>query len=143
MSNYVRSLTTINPSVLFAQMLSSADAAARTCLGRRLTAEEPEPMAKIRIVSVPAGEAPEWVRKEWVGLEIPVFELNVRGTEGVLGGKAAPENEGGYGVDVTDALRTLEAKSSAAAEWWSNLISSLDPVPQQLVFGRNFCELIS
>ena len=26
----------------------------------------------IKIVSVPSGEAPEWVRKEWVGLELPL-----------------------------------------------------------------------
>lgn len=29
---------------------------------------------KIRIIKVPSGEAPEWVREAWVGLEIPTLE---------------------------------------------------------------------
>ena len=57
-------------------------------------------MAKIRITSVPSGQAPEWVREQWVGLELPVKDIDLsKGfCTGALGGTPEPENLGGYPV---------------------------------------------
>jgi len=30
---------------------------------------------RIRVIAVPAGEAPPWVREKWVGLELPLTLL--------------------------------------------------------------------
>src|SRR5580704_4538322 len=41
---------------------------------------------KLRIIAVPPGEAPLWVREKWVGLELPVAQRQSRKflTSGVL-----------------------------------------------------------
>lgn len=96
-------------------------------------------MSSIRIVSTPPGQAPEWVRKEWVGVEIPVVEQPVKGIQvGVRGGK--PQNKGGYEVNTADAIEALRKKSPEAAKWWE------DNVPlasiSHLVFAKDVCEPI-
>ena len=40
-------------------------------------------MEKIRIVNLPPGQAPKWVRKEWLGLELPVDE-NIPSPENLI-----------------------------------------------------------
>lgn len=99
-------------------------------------------MAKIEIIFTPAGQAPEWVRKEWVGLEFPVKDISVEEhpMTGVLGGEPKPENINGYPVDTKLAVEILAAKSPEAAEWWAcNISFVLHPT---LVFGRQFCRFI-
>ena len=43
---------------------------------------------RIRIVAVPAGEAPQWVRETWVGIELPLALRQAHNvhTFGVLSG---------------------------------------------------------
>lgn len=94
-------------------------------------------MAKIKIIKVPPGQAPLWVRQEWVGMELPVAENLPKDTVemGVLGGK--PENAGGYPVETTVAIRELKKKSSAAAKWWeAHVPAALLP---WLSFQREVC----
>ena len=100
---------------------------------------KPNTNMNIRIVSTPRGQAPEWVRNEWVGLVLPVADQSAKGVQaGALGGR--PENQGGYPVNTTVALEALESKSPEAATWWkSNLPLARCP---QLVFGREFCEVV-
>lgn len=97
---------------------------------------------RIRIVDTPPGQAPEWVRKEWVGLELPVEENAPDPKEGiqfgVRGGK--PENLGGYPIRTTDAINTLRKKSPRAAKWWETNLP-LEFIPR-LVFKRDACQLI-
>ena len=96
---------------------------------------------KVRIVSVPPGQAPEWVRKEWVGLELLVtivsspeeFEQT-----GVKFGK--PENLGGYTIETTTALAILREKNPEAARWWDQNISP--ELMPYLVFKKEVCEPI-
>lgn len=97
---------------------------------------------KIKIVATPAGQAPLWVREQWVGLVLPVDEKELFPVPqtGVLGGIPSPENLGGYPVETTEAIRLLGEKSQEAAAWWEALptIGLMD----HLVFGRKFCELV-
>jgi hypothetical protein len=93
----------------------------------------------IRIISIPPGEAPERVRKEWVGLELPLSENVPPGVEvGALGGP--PENSGGYPVDTAIAMKALRVRSRAAAEWWEDNVT-LTSV-SHLVFDKAVCQLI-
>lgn len=97
---------------------------------------------KIKIVATPAGQAPLWVREQWVGLVLPVDEkvLFPVPQTGVLGGAPEPSNLGGYPVVTTEALRELREHNLEAAAWWEALptIGLMD----HLVFGKKFCELV-
>jgi len=96
-------------------------------------------MRMIRIVSVPPGQAPEWVREQWVGLELPIIEEEQSGMQtGVLGGGA--QNIGGFRVDGLVAIKTLEAKSPKAVSWWKENAPAV--ISNQLVFKKEVCQLI-
>jgi len=87
---------------------------------------------RIRIVAVPPGEAPQWVREQWVGCELPLVGRMGGGTFKTIGvlkvssywayfresffGKT--EMVDGYMVDAAAAVRVLEMKSPEAAAWW-------------------------
>ena len=98
-------------------------------------------MSSVRIISTPPGQAPEWVRKGWVGVEIPLPEQISEGgiQVGVRGGKA--QNVGGYRVVTSEAIEALQKKSPEATEWWMNNVplSSIS----HLVFSKEVCELVS
>lgn len=95
---------------------------------------------RVRIISVPPGQAPGWVRKAWVGLELPLAEEPQGGVQfGALRGK--PENLGGYHVPSEEALAILEQKNPKAAKWWRDIWGSC--FPDHFVFKREVCELIS
>lgn len=97
---------------------------------------------RIRIIATPPGQAPKWVREEWVGLEVNVEENAPEPGEGIqLGVKAGkPENLGGYPVRTSDAISALRKKSPQAAEWWEiNLPLGFIP---RFVFDREACEII-
>ncbi len=97
-------------------------------------------MSSIRIVSIPPGQAPEWVRKEWIGVEIPLSEQKSDGIQmGIHGGKA--ENADGHQVDTDKAIEALQKKSPRAAAWWKENVP-LTAIPQ-LVFSKKVCELVS
>ncbi|MDP3764839.1 MAG: hypothetical protein Q8Q95_04480 [bacterium] len=110
-------------------------------------------MAQIRITSIPTGEAPEWVRKEWVGLVLPTT-INWEGTRdtfteevlegkyrGSLGGPPDPDNMGGFHVQTRKAIEALFAKSPEAANWWKKNVN-LGGI-EHLVFGKKFCEVVT
>ena len=79
-------------------------------------------MGRIRIVRVPAGEAPLFVRQVWVGLELPCdpyLGYPSGGMErGVLSGQESLFNRCGFSVPQDEALDILEAVSPPAAQWW-------------------------
>jgi len=98
---------------------------------------------RIKIISMPAGQAPKWVRREWVGLELPVHEKPVDGDyHGVLGGEPEKENIGGFHVEAYVAVAILNAKSPDAANWWRKNCPYLFGYNQHLVFGRQYCEVV-
>jgi hypothetical protein len=87
---------------------------------------------RIRIVAVPMGEAPRWVREKWVGLELPLLVGSAHNvhTFGVLSGPRGffsalwrlvtghSTRRRGYAVEVDAAMSVLERAHPDAAAWW-------------------------
>ncbi|MCR4311630.1 MAG: hypothetical protein NUV54_03660 [Candidatus Taylorbacteria bacterium] len=98
-------------------------------------------MKMIRITSVPIGQAPYWVREQWLGLELPVAKnpSGARSIISVLGEIAQSGIIEGYPILVSEALRILNKRSTQAASWWR---ASLAGKSAYLVFGKNCCEYI-
>ncbi|MFA6183496.1 MAG: hypothetical protein WC682_00155 [Parcubacteria group bacterium] len=98
------------------------------------------PWHKKKIIDVPPGQAPEWVRKAWIGLVMPVAENLPTHTiaMGVLGGKA--ENPNGYPVETSIAIQILKEKSPDAAQWWTEHVSPI--FMRWLIFKEEVCQLI-
>ena len=113
----------------------------------------------IRIVSVPSGEAPQWVREKWVGLELPLAYddggARRANTSGVLSG---PRNrliglwwalrgrlvrKSGYAVDANEAARILEGTAPEAAAWWRQNVPRLQHGNRIFLFAPAACEIVS
>lgn len=71
---------------------------------------------EIRITKIPAGEAPLWVREEWVGLVIPVGEICALELADGEPWQNDPRKK--YIVPQAQALVILERKSPKAAVWF-------------------------
>jgi hypothetical protein len=112
----------------------------------------------IRVVRVPPGEAPLWVREKWVGLELPLArgESGPRHTltSGVVSG---PRNrfaalwrallgrlpdQAGYAVYVIDALAVLEKTAPEAVEWWRTNSPHLVNRKRKFLFQQEACEIL-
>jgi hypothetical protein len=105
---------------------------------------------RVRIVAIPPGEAPEEVRRSWVGLSLPVatqfpgpvpmpYYGVLTGPRTRLGhiwrlvtGRAAIHKPC-YVVLVDDALVELTASAPTAADWWRE--NTPDLIGVGLVFG--------
>ncbi len=96
-------------------------------------------MSKFRIIATPPGQAPEWVRRAWIGLELPMMSSSMsigHGFQtGVLGGPA--DNIGGYHTDGKTAIDLLAVKNPKAARWWYNHAPQV--LSMQLVFTKEVC----
>jgi hypothetical protein len=113
----------------------------------------------IRIVSVPPGEAPLWVREKWVGLELPLAygDSGARRaiTSGVLSGprnrlialwwalRGRLERKSGYAVDANEAVRILEGTAPEAAAWWRKNVPRLQHRKRKFLFAPAACEVVS
>jgi hypothetical protein len=113
----------------------------------------------IRIVSVPSGEAPLWVREKWVGLELPLAygDSGARGaiTSGVMSGppnrliglwwalRGRLERKSGYAVDADEAFRILEGTAPEAAAWWRQNVPRLQHGKRKFLFAQAVCEVVS
>lgn len=86
------------------------------------------PAGKIKITKVPKGEAPLWVRRQWIGCELPVHKhfhdcghvpVYVRG---VKTGNSTLQKSDGFDIAQTEALWQLEKKGTKTAlkalKWW-------------------------
>src|SRR5262245_46741567 len=109
----------------------------------------------VRIVDVPAGEAPEWVRKQWVGLVLPLAD----GEEGARSARTWSILTGpttlpaqlwrlctgkdnrtfGYVVDARRAWDILAERSPDAAQWLRTHAVLKQP-GQKLVFPAEICQ---
>ena|SRR5579862_3402272 len=98
---------------------------------------------RIRIIDVPPGQAPEWVRQQWVGLELPVAEEPRDDQEytqlGARGGN--PENIGGYRIKADIAFDALRQRSPLAVTWWEAHAPHAFLPSSSLVFRRDVCEI--
>lgn len=89
---------------------------------------------RIRIINVPSGCAPEWIRQQWVGIEMPVFDGELPLDEGSWSGN---ENINGYIVAIKEAVEGLRgADCDSAADFWESF-----PTPF-LRFNEKDCEVI-
>jgi hypothetical protein len=86
------------------------------------------------VKSVPEGEAPLWVRENWVGLALPLAQRKPTANSFLTGGVVSGprsflswlyalltgklERRSGYIVDALEAVSLLERKSPEAAAWW-------------------------
>lgn len=115
-------------------------------------------MASVRIVSAPPGDAPEEVRRAWVGLVVPL----PRGSSGprsvhtvgvltgphtwyrqlwaVITGRA--EKMRGFVLDARQCFDLLDAHDPVAAEWWRKNTPHLLRPGQTLLFPSVTCELL-
>jgi hypothetical protein len=78
---------------------------------------------RIKIIKVPAGEAPYRIRRAWVGLVLPCLSIlgfNTERDRGVLSGKKAERNRYCFNVPQSRAITVLKKKSSWAVSWWKN-----------------------
>lgn len=75
----------------------------------------------IRIIKLPEGEAPEIVRKAWLGLILPCSPTVGWSNEGeelkVLSGKKIPKRYG-FSVPQAEAIKILSKSNRKAATWW-------------------------
>lgn len=114
---------------------------------------------KVRIISVPLGEAPSWVREKWVGLELPLAQRSLVArsisTCGVLSGPKSflaslagyftgrYRRESGFIVPVLGALQVLETSSPEASNWWRTNAPHLCKSRRYFLFQAQVCEVIS
>src|SRR5207302_7652125 len=99
----------------------------------------------VRIVTIPPGEAPEEVRRAWVGLELPLAagEKDARGLDiaGVLSGRTVGVTQG-FAVDGKRAIKLLAGHDTSAAEWWRHNAPHAARSGYQLIFPVNVCEKV-
>src|SRR5437764_13146902 len=87
----------------------------------------------VRIIAVPPGEAPLWVRQRWVGLDLPVMRYAAHRQLLAFGVRSRPhswpaqwaavfrgqaELIAGYAVEAAPAVGILAKASPEAAAWW-------------------------
>ncbi|HEX7253677.1 MAG TPA: hypothetical protein VF376_12405 [Thermoanaerobaculia bacterium] len=113
---------------------------------------------RIRIIAIPPGEAPPWVREQWVGLELPLAQRSSsarsRRVFGVLSGprdlfawwlaviRGRAGRETGYAVRVPDAIAVLERKSPEAAAWWRTNTPHMTNPLRCFLFAESVCMVI-
>lgn len=111
---------------------------------------------KVKIVAVPAGEAPLVLREQWVGVEIPIdpilsvgsafastMGVRSRGVISIEEVERDSPNDGGIATRFVDCMVALRAAGrAAAAEQWEKIAASWPPGLDLLIFGRQFCEVI-
>ncbi|KND50854.1 MAG: hypothetical protein AB202_00410 [Parcubacteria bacterium C7867-007] len=95
-------------------------------------------MSSIRIIKTPPGTlAPVGVRKQWVGVIIPLVteeELRANPIAGTIGN----QNRDGYIVLRSKAIAALRAADrEGVATYWEHI-----PLGMYLQFHKNVCELV-
>lgn len=98
---------------------------------------------RIRVIAVPRGEAPEWIRRAWVGLELPLVRGETQpqflNTVEVLSQEAG-QPVLGYVVNGKKAIRCLESEAPEAAAWWRENAPHVLKSDYQLIFPAEACE---
>jgi len=110
----------------------------------------------VRIIAAPPGEAPLWVRQQWVGLDLPVARYSAGGRFLGLGVLSMPtswlgqwlavirgraELVAGYTVEALPAFGILGEKSPEAAAWWRENTPHLIAPRRYLVFHEEVCRI--
>lgn len=117
-------------------------------------------MAVVRIIAAPPGEAPEEVRRAWIGLVVPVdvqqgkslgshFGVGVlTGPSGfwrriwaVVTGRAVRWQ--GFALDAAVCVELLSTHAPLAAAWWRDNTPHLLKPGRKLLFPTDVCEWIA
>lgn len=94
---------------------------------------------RIKVIKAPPGQAPQWVRDAWVGIELSVATDEVIGIQtGIYGG--APENMGGFRIEGKEAFLALRSHNPRAHNWWRHNVPTA--FFNVLVFARDACEIV-
>ena len=103
----------------------------------------------IKIVKMPEGEAPVWVRLAWVDLILPCDPiLGFRNEYGLLShnrrefGKDDPTRRN-FAVPVPEAMVILAKHSPQAAAWWQEPRQRYALKHHHFCFGEDEAEIIS
>jgi hypothetical protein len=112
----------------------------------------------IRITSIPPGEAPEQVRRAWIGLELPlagpvggprtVHSSGVvsgpRGFFGILLGllSGRVKETDGWVVKVKPAMAVLAAHAPEAEAWWRQNVPRMYEGERSFVFAASCAQLV-
>ena len=107
-------------------------------------------MAFLKITSVPPGEAPDWVREQWVGLALPLLDGYDHAIQSqTFGVLSTPKSrigylmsrlfrrfkyESGFLVESAIAIDVLSTNSPEAADWWRTNIPELTRPGQIFMF---------
>jgi len=111
-------------------------------LGLILVVMSRKPTCRIRIVATPPGEAPEPIRRAWVGLELPAVQrADYTPVVGVLS-QSATGYRRGYAVRGATAVRLLTEIAPDAADWWRTNAPHVLGGRFQLVFPEEVCEQV-
>jgi hypothetical protein len=113
----------------------------------------------LRITRVPPGEAPLWVRRGWVGLELPLeMESSAPVNAKVFGVMSAPQSPfaraiallmgrvsrvTGFVVDPRAAVAILERADPDAAAWWRQYGAHMLQPGRHFVFPDDVGEVIT
>lgn len=117
---------------------------------------------RVKIVALPAGEAPEDIRKAWIGLVLPLAPEDGNGPikeigYGVLSRKSAlgilgrlwrritgrPNSSRQYAVPADEALAILTQTAPDAASWWRMNAPYLFGVGDRFGFASEVCEEVT
>ena len=113
---------------------------------------------RIKIIDVPLGEAPEGVRRAWIGMVVPLAQRSANPVQkrgfGVLTGPKSMlvaflrwligggSRERGYTVDAKTAFDLLASHDRVAFEWWQENAPHLFHKGQRLLFHDHACEVL-
>jgi len=75
---------------------------------------------RIKIIKIPQGEAPEEIRREWVGIFLPCEPILGFSNSTQFGAVTGRKKQNSYSFHVPqiEAIEALEKKSPGAAKWW-------------------------
>ncbi len=98
----------------------------------------------LRIVALPPGEAPEKIRRAWVGVAIPLRRAASQPVTQDSVGVLSKEKMGrmtGYALTGSEAIQALRARSQKAAAWWEDNASHVLAPGYVLLFPTEVCEI--
>jgi hypothetical protein len=102
-------------------------------------------VAHLRILRLPPGEAPEEIRRAWVGMELPLrrgeTEPRTLQSVGVVS-QQGPEVTTGYTVDGRRAVAALASQVPEAAAWWRENAPHVVVSGYRLFFPLEVCERV-
>lgn len=97
----------------------------------------------LRIVAMPPGEAPEKIRRAWVGVAIPLRRAASQPVTQDSVGVLSKEKMGcmtGYALTGSEAIEALRAQSQKTAAWWEDNAPHVLAPGYVLLFPTEVCE---